>query len=65
MLERDEFPWLQTKPGGYFFILSLDVQDTVYRGLRTGYALLGMRARISAKPGAFKGHLGVLFHRRR
>ena len=64
MRERDEFPWLATKPGGYFFILSLDVQDTAYRGLRTGHALLGINAKLSAKPGVFKGHLGVLFHRR-
>lgn len=65
MLERDEFPWLTVRPGHFFFILSLDVHDTAYRGLRTGYALLGAKARISAKPGIFKGHLGVLFHRRR
>lgn len=64
MSDREEFPWHKTPPRGFFFLLTLDPKDAAFRGLQAGRRQLGAQARITATPGIFKGHLGVLFRRR-
>ncbi len=55
------YPWHRCVPGTHFFVPSLDPQRTAYEGLREGYRVLGTSAKISARPGAYRGMLGVLF----
>lgn len=57
----DQFPWLRCRPGDSFFVLSLDPRRTAHDGLRAGNKQLGRRASIKARPGVYRGFLGVLF----
>lgn len=60
-MSRQEYPWHRCVSGASFFVPSLDTRHTQYEGLRQGYQQLGTRARISARPGTYRGLLGVLF----
>lgn len=56
-----KYPWHRCVPGTSFFVPSLDPHRTKVEGLQAGYRTLGTKAAIDARPGAYKGVLGVLF----
>lgn len=60
-MKRTEYPWHRCVPGTSFFVPTLDVQRVAFEGLRQGYQILGTKARITARPGKYRGMLGVLF----
>lgn len=58
---HEEFPWYRCRPGDSFFVLSLDPRRTAHVGLRVGTATFGRRVVLHARPGVYRGFLGVLF----
>ena len=56
-----EYPWHRCVPGASFFVPSLEPHRTKVEGLRQGYLALGNRAAITARPGMYRGMLGVMF----
>ena len=59
-----KYPWKRTQRGEYFFVPSLDTQQTIFEGLRAaGQAGLIVRS-TQAVPCIYKGLLGVMFRRR-
>jgi hypothetical protein len=60
-MTRVEYPWHRCVPGASFFVPSLEPHRTKVEGLRQGYLALGNRAAITARPGMYRGMLGVMF----
>lgn len=60
-MSQTEYPWHRCVPGTSFFIPSLDPQRTKVEGLGEGFRILGHRAKIDARPGMYRGVLGVMF----
>lgn len=56
-----KYPWHRCVPGTSFFVPSLDPHRTAVEGLQAGHRILGTKAAITARPGAYKGTMGVLF----
>lgn len=56
-----EYPWHRCVPGASFFVPSLDPYRTQREGLKAGFQQLGTRAKITARPGMYRGIMGVLF----
>lgn len=56
-----KYPWHRCVPGASFFVPSLDPRHTMFEGLKEGRRVLGIRAAIHARPGAYRGMMGVLF----
>jgi hypothetical protein len=57
----ETFPWLRCRPGESFFVPSLTPYDTMHRGLCFGQQVLGFKEKLEARPGSYRGRLGVLF----
>ena len=60
-MNQKDYPWHRCVPGASFFVPSLDPYRTQHEGLKAGYQQLGTRAAISARPGTYRGLLGVMF----
>lgn len=56
-----EYPWHRCVAGASFFVPSLDPYRIQREGLKAGFQQLGTRAAITARPGMYRGVLGVLF----
>ncbi len=56
-----KYPWHRCVPGASFFVPSLDPYRTQREGLRAGFHLFGTRSKLTARPGMYRGMLGVLF----
>lgn len=60
-MNETKYPWHRCVPGTSFFVPSLEPHRTAFDGIRVGRKLLGTKVGLSARPGMYRGLLGVLF----
>jgi hypothetical protein len=60
-MTQQKYPWHRCVPGASFFVPTLDPYRIQREGLQAGFNLFGTKAKITARPGMYRGIMGVLF----